>query len=82
MLRRPRQADAAGLRPERGTLTQFTFTADELAAGCLARGSKTSVSMPFGHRFVRRPGDANSPRIKALREFPSEEAAMSAAEPG
>jgi hypothetical protein len=38
--------------------------------------------MPFGHRFVRRPGDANSPRIKALREFPSEEAAMSAAEPG
>ena len=63
-------------------LTSFAIAADELAAGRLVAPFKTSVSTPFGYYFVCRPDDANSPRIKALREFLSEEAALSAAEPG
>jgi len=43
---------------------------------------KNDAGTPFGYYFVCRPDDANSPRIKALREFLSEEAALSAAEPG
>ena len=64
------------------TLTLFAIAVDELAAGRLARRSKTSVSTLFGYCFVCRPEEANSQRIKALREFPTEEAALSAAEPG
>ncbi len=63
-------------------LTSFAIAADELAAGRLVAPFKTSVSTPFGYYFVCRPDDANSPRIKALREFLIQEAALSAAEPG
>ncbi len=63
-------------------LTSFAIAADELAAGRLVAPFSTSVSTPFGYYFVCRPDEANSPRIKALREFLTEEAALSAAEPG
>ena len=80
MLRRPRQADAAGLRPEGATLTSFAIAVDELATGRFARRSKTSVSTLFGYCFVCRPDEANSQRIKALR-ITEREAALSAADP-
>jgi len=63
-------------------LTSFAIAADELAAGRLVAPFSTSVSTPFGYYFVCRPDEANSPRIKALREFLTEEAALSSAEPG
>ena len=63
-------------------LTSFAIAADELAAGRLVQPFKTSVSTPFGYYFVCRPDETNSPRIRALREFLSEEAALSSAEPG
>jgi LysR family glycine cleavage system transcriptional activator len=63
-------------------LTSFAIAADELAAGRLVAPFSTSVSTPFGYYFVCRPDEANSPRIKALREFLIREAALSAAEPG
>lgn len=63
-------------------LTSFAIAADELAAGRLVAPFSTSVSTPFGYYFVGRPDEANSPRIKALREFLIREAALSAAEPG
>ena len=63
-------------------LTSFAIAADELAAGRLVAPFKTSVSTPFGYYFVCRPDEAGSPRIRALREFLTEEAALSAAEPG
>jgi LysR family glycine cleavage system transcriptional activator len=58
-------------------LTSFAIAADELAAGRLVAPFSTSVSTPFGYYFVCRPDEANSARIKALREFLSEEAALS-----
>ena len=63
-------------------LTSFAIAADDLAAGRLVAPFSTSVSTPFGYYFVCRPDEANSPRIKALREFLIQEAALSAAEPG
>ena len=63
-------------------LTSFAIAADELAAGRLVAPFSTSVSTPFGYYFVCRPDEANSPRIKALREFLIQEAALSSAEPG
>jgi LysR family glycine cleavage system transcriptional activator len=62
-------------------LTSFAIAADELAAGRLVQPFQTSVSTPFGYYFVCRPDEANSPRIKALREFLIREAELSAAEP-
>ena len=75
-------AIAAAAQGQGVALTSFAIAADELAAGRLVQPFKTSVSTPFGYYFVCRPDDASSPRIKALREFLSEEAALSAAEPG
>jgi LysR family transcriptional regulator, glycine cleavage system transcriptional activator len=63
-------------------LTSFAIAADELAAGRLIAPFKTSVATPFGYYFVCRPNEAGSPPIKALREFLTQEAALSAAEPG
>jgi LysR family transcriptional regulator, glycine cleavage system transcriptional activator len=62
-------------------LTSFAIAADELAAGRLVAPFKTSVATPFGYYFVCRPNEAGSLRIKALREFLTQEAALSAAEP-
>ena len=61
-------------------LTSFAIAADELAAGRLVAPFSTSVSTPFGYYFICRPDEAGSPRIKALREFLAEEAALSAEE--
>ena len=58
-------------------LTSFAIAADELAAGRLIAPFKTSVATPFGYYFVCRPNEANSPRISALREFLTQEAALS-----
>ena len=63
-------------------LTSFAIAADDLAAGRLIAPFTTSVATPFGYYFLCRPGEALSPRIKALREFLSEEAALSTADPG
>src|SRR5271165_6291347 len=63
-------------------LTSFAIAADELAAGRLVAPFSTSVRTPFGYYFLCRPNEAQSPRIRALREFLLEEAALSAAEPG
>jgi LysR family transcriptional regulator, glycine cleavage system transcriptional activator len=62
-------------------LTSFAIAADELAAGRLVAPFSTSVSTPFGYYFLCRRDEAHSPRIKALREFLTQEAALSAAEP-
>ncbi len=62
-------------------LTSFAIAADDLAAGRLIAPFKLSVATPFGYYFLCRPDLAGAPRIKALREFLSEEAAPSAAEP-
>jgi LysR family glycine cleavage system transcriptional activator len=62
-------------------LTSFAIAADELAAGRLVAPFKTSVSTPFGYYFLCRRDEAQAPRIKALREFLTQEAALSAAEP-
>ncbi len=60
-------------------LTSFAIAADDLAAGRLVQPFKTSVPTPFGYYFLCRQHEAAAPRIKALREFLSEEAALSAA---
>ena len=62
-------------------LSSFAIAADELAAGRLVAPFSTSVHTPFGYYFLCRPEEAGKPRIKALREFLVEEAALSAAEP-
>ena len=62
-------------------LSSFAIAADELAAGRLVAPFSTSVQTPFGYYFLCRPEEAQTPRIKALREFLVEEAALSAAEP-
>ncbi len=58
-------------------LTSFAIAADELAAGRLIAPFKTSVATPFGYYFVCRPNEAESMRISALREFLTQEAALS-----
>ncbi len=63
-------------------LTSFAIAADDLAAGRLIAPFTTSVVTPFGYYFLCRPDEAGSPRIRALREFLTQEAALSAAEPG
>lgn len=60
-------------------LTSFAIAADDLAAGRLVQPFRTSVPTPFGYYFLCRQHEAAAPRIKALREFLSEEAALSAA---
>ena len=62
-------------------LTSFAIAADELAAGRLIAPFSTSVSTPFGYYLLCRRHEAGAPRIKALRDFLVEEAALSAAEP-
>jgi LysR family transcriptional regulator, glycine cleavage system transcriptional activator len=62
-------------------LASFAIAADELAADRLTVPFSTSVRTPFGYYFLCRPEEASTPRIKALREFLVEEAALSAADP-
>jgi LysR family glycine cleavage system transcriptional activator len=60
-------------------LTSFAIAADELAAGRLVAPFATSVRTPFGYYLLCRPEEAATPRIRALREFLVEEAALSRA---
>ena len=62
-------------------LGSLAIVADELAAGRLIAPFSTSVRTPFGYYFLCRPEEAETPRIKAFREFLVEEAALSAGEP-
>jgi LysR family glycine cleavage system transcriptional activator len=62
-------------------LSSFAIAADEVAAGRLVAPFSTSVPTPFGYYFLCRPEEAGKPRIRALREFLVEEAALSSAEP-
>ena len=62
-------------------LGSLAIVADELAAGRLIAPFSTSVRTPFAYYFLCRPGEAETPRIKAFREFLVEEAALSAGEP-
>ena len=63
-------------------LSSFAIAADELAAGRLVAPFSTSVRTPFGYYFLCRPEEASAPRIKALRDFLVEEAALSSGQPG
>ncbi|RBP14258.1 LysR family transcriptional regulator [Roseiarcus fermentans] len=60
-------------------LSSLAIAADELAAGRLVAPFSTAVATPFGYYFLCRPDEAQAPRIKALRDFLVEEAALSAA---
>ncbi len=62
-------------------LASFAIAADELAAGRLVVAFSTSVRTPFGYYFLCCPEVAATPRIKALREFLVEEAALAATDP-
>ena len=59
-------------------LTSFAIAADGLASGRLVAPFEISMCTPFGYYFLCRPADADTPRIKALRDFLVEEAALSA----
>jgi LysR family glycine cleavage system transcriptional activator len=59
-------------------LASPAIAADDLAAGRLVAPFAVSMRTPFGYYFLCRPGDAEAPRIKALRDFLVEEAARSA----
>jgi LysR family transcriptional regulator, glycine cleavage system transcriptional activator len=59
-------------------LSSLAIAADDLASGRLVAPFATSVPTPFGYYFLCRPVDADTPRIKALREFLVAEAALSA----
>ena len=60
-------------------LSSFATAADELAVGRLVAPFPMSVRTPFGYYFLCRPEEAETPRIRALRDFLVEEAALSAA---
>jgi LysR family glycine cleavage system transcriptional activator len=62
-------------------LGSLAIVADDLAAGRLIAPFSLSVRTPFGYYFLCRPEEAETPRIKAFREFLVEEAGLSAAEP-
>jgi LysR family glycine cleavage system transcriptional activator len=59
-------------------LASPAIAADDLAAGRLIAPFAVSMRTPFGYYFLCRPAEADAPRIKALREFLIEEAALSA----
>ena len=54
------------------------IAADDLASGRLVAPFAVSMRTPFGYYFLCRPAEAETPRIKALRDFLVEEAALSA----
>ena len=58
-------------------LASSATAADGLASGRLVAPFEVSMRTPFGYYFLSRPGDAESPRIRALREFLLDEAAAS-----
>jgi LysR family glycine cleavage system transcriptional activator len=59
-------------------LTSFAIAADDLAAGRLVAPFEVSMRTPYGYYFLCRPAEADTARIKALRDFLIDEAALSA----
>ena len=59
-------------------LASPALAGDDLASGRLVAPFEVSMRTPFGYYFLCRPGEADTPRIRALREFLVEEAALSA----
>jgi LysR family glycine cleavage system transcriptional activator len=60
-------------------LASRAIAADDLASGRLVAPFETTVRTPFGYYFLCRPDAAETPRIRALRDFLVEEAARSGA---
>jgi LysR family glycine cleavage system transcriptional activator len=58
-------------------LASLAIAADDLASGRLVAPFETTVRTPFGYYFLCRPDAAETPRIRALRDFLVEEAARS-----
>src|SRR5579863_5004254 len=58
-------------------LASLAIAADDLASGRLVAPFATTVRTPFGYYFMCRPEVAEAPRIRALRDFLVEEAALS-----
>jgi LysR family glycine cleavage system transcriptional activator len=58
-------------------LASLAIAADDLASGRLVAPFATTVRTPFGYYFLCRPEVADTPRIRALRDFLVEEAALS-----
>ena len=58
-------------------LASLAIAGDDLASGRLVAPFATTVRTPFGYYFLCRPDAADTPRIRALREFLVEEAALS-----
>ena len=71
-------AIAAAAQGQGVALSSLAIAADDLASGRLVAPFATSVRTPFGYYFLCRPEEADTPRIRALREFLVAEAALSA----
>jgi LysR family glycine cleavage system transcriptional activator len=71
-------AIAAAAQGQGVALASFAIAADDIASGRLVAPFEVSMRTPFGYYFLCRPGEAETPRIKALRDFLVEEAALSA----
>jgi LysR family transcriptional regulator, glycine cleavage system transcriptional activator len=72
-------AIAAAAEGQGVALASLATAADALASGRLVAPFQLSMRTPFGYYFLCRPSDAETPRIRALREFLMEEAAASQA---
>ena len=58
-------------------LASPAIAADDLASGALVAPFRTTVETPFGYYFLCKPDVAETPRIRALKGFLVEEAALS-----
>ena len=72
-------AIAAAAAGQGVALASSATAADGLASGRLIAPFQLQMHTSSGYYFLCRPGDAESPRIRALREFLVEEAAASQA---
>ena len=70
-------AIAAAAEGQGVALASPATAADLLASGRLVAPFEMSMRTPFGYYFLCRPAEAESPRIRALRDFLVEEAALS-----
>ncbi len=70
-------AIAAAAQGQGVALASLAIAADDLASGRLVAPFATTVRTPFGYYFLCRPDAAETPRIRALRDFLVEEAALS-----
>jgi LysR family glycine cleavage system transcriptional activator len=70
-------AIAAARQGQGVALASSAIAADDLASGGLVAPFATTVQTPFGYYFLCKPDGAETPRIRALRDFLVEEAALS-----